>query len=83
MQAQEAVLPYGRGTNVRQWQNRLRHFISCGKRKSSVAEAATAPGKEEKKMHIHSNTQRTMKPFTTYSKLYLTEGSGSNNLIRF
>ncbi len=24
-----------------------------------------------------------MKPFTTYSKLYLTEGSGSNDLIRF
>jgi len=22
-----------------------------------------------------------MKPFTTYSKLYLTEGSGSNDLI--
>jgi len=53
-------------------------FTSLG-----VAEAATAPGKEEKETHIHSHTQRTMKHCTTYSKLYLTEGSGSNDLIRF
>ena len=53
-------------------------FTSLG-----VAEAATAPGKEEKETHIHSDTQRIMKSFTTYSKLYLTESSGSNDLIRF